>query len=162
MEREGRPLYRCPHLGDRCSQASRSAVGLVQAVLLGLRLVAGDEELQEAIRRELKKAIGSFGAGEPSPGRGKTPGLEDLAGRRRKLLELHYADRLSAELFAEEEARLSRQIEAVRREREEQEVERTRLSEVATKFEEVARILREMDLDRLWAEATDIERHVLV
>jgi len=33
---------------------------------------------------------------------------------------------------------------------------------VAAKFEEVARILREMDVDRLWAEATDQERRILV
>ena len=159
--REGRPLYRCRHRGDGCSQPSRSAVGLVRAVLLGLRLVAGDEELQEAIRRELKKAVGP-GAGEPRRGPGRTTRLEDLAERRRKLLELYYADRLSAELFAEEEARLRDQIEAVRREREEREAERTRLSDVAAKFEEVARILREMDLDQLWAETADVERRVIV
>lgn len=98
------------------------------------------------------------GAEEPRRGRGKTTGLEDLAERRRKLLELYYADRLSPELFAEEEARLSGQIEAVRREQEEREA---RLSEVAAKFG-VARILREMDIDRLWAEATDRERRVIV
>ena len=146
--REGRPLYRCRHRGAGCSQPSRSAVGLVHAVLLGLRLVAEDEELQEAIRRELKKAVGS-GAGEPRRGHGKTPGIEDLTERRRKLLELYYADKLSAELFAEEEARLSGQIQAVRREQEERQVERSRLSDVAAKFEEVARILREMDVERL-------------
>ncbi len=33
---------------------------------------------------------------------------------------------------------------------------------MAAKFEEVARILREMDVDRLWAEATDQERRILV
>jgi intergrase/recombinase len=88
--------------------------------------------------------------------------LEELAEQRRKLLELYYADRLSPELFAEEEARLSRQMEALRREREEREAERSRLSEVAARFEEVARILREMDVDRLWAEATEQERRVLV
>jgi hypothetical protein len=115
--REQRPLYRCRHRGEGCSQPSRSAVGLVHAVLLGLRLVAGDEELQEAISRELKKVIGSEG-GERRRGRTRAAGLEDLAERRRKLLELYYSDRLSAELFAEEEARLSSQIEAVRRERE--------------------------------------------
>ena len=154
-------MYRCRHRGAGCSQPSRSAVGLVHAVLLGLRLVAEDEELQEAIRRELKKAVGS-GAGEPRLGRGKTLGIEDLAERRRKLLELYYADKLSAELFAEEEARLSSQIQAVRREQEERRVERSRLSEVAAKFEEVARILREMDVERLWAEATELERRVLI
>jgi hypothetical protein len=104
----------------------------------------------------------SFGTEDLPRPRGKAPGLEALAERRRKLLELHYSGRLSAELFAEEEARLTNQIEAVRREREEKETERSRLSEVATKFEDVARILREMDIDRLWAEATDLERRVLV
>jgi hypothetical protein len=125
-------------------------VGLVHAVLLRLRLVAEDEELQEAIRRELKKAVGS-GAGEPRRGRGRTPGIEDLAERRCKLLELYYADKLSAEAFAEEEARLSDQIQAIRREQEERQVERSRLSDVAATFEEVARILGEMDVERLWA-----------
>jgi site-specific DNA recombinase len=159
--REQRPLYRCRHRGDGCSQPSRSAVGLIHAVLLGLRLVADDEELQDAIRRELKKAIGSRG-GQPRQGGTSAAGLENLAERRRRLLELYYADKLSAELFAEEEARLSGQIQAVRREQEERQVERRRLSDVAAKFEEVARILGEMDIERLWAEATDLERRVLV
>jgi hypothetical protein len=136
-------------------------VGLVHAVLLGLRLVAKDEDLQEAIRRELKKTVGS-GAGEPRRGRGKPSGIGDLDERRRKPLELYYADKLSAELFAEEEARLSGQIQVVRREQEESQVERSRLSDMAAKFEEVARTLREMDVERLWAEATDLERRVLV
>jgi site-specific DNA recombinase len=159
--REGRPLYRCRHRGAGCSQPSRSAVGLVHAVLLGLRLVSEDVELQEAIRRELERAVGSE-AGEPRRGHGKTPRIEDLAERRRKLLELYYADKLSAELFAEEEERLSGQIQAVRRDQEERQVERSRMSDVAVKFEEVARILREMDVERLWAEATDLERRVIV
>ena len=88
--------------------------------------------------------------------------VDRLIERRRKLLDLYYADRLSAELFAEEEARLGSQIEAVRRELEERKAEQDRLSDVAAKFEEVGRILREMDVDRLWAEATDVERRVLV
>jgi hypothetical protein len=117
--------------------------------------------LQEAIRGELKKAVGS-GLSEPRRGHMKDSGIEDLAEQRRKLLELYYADKLSAELFAEEEARLSGQIQAVRRDQEERQVERSRLSDLAVKFEEVARILREMDVERLWAEATDLERRVIV
>jgi site-specific DNA recombinase len=158
--REGRPLYRCRHRGAGCSQPSRSAVGLVRAVLLGLHLVADDEELQAAIHRELSKAIGM--GGDDRRIRTRTVKLDHLIERRRKLLELYYSDRLSAELFALEESRLSSQIEAVRRERGEREAEQARLADVAAKFEEVARILREMDVDRLWAEATDVERRVLV
>ena len=33
---------------------------------------------------------------------------------------------------------------------------------MAAKFEEVARPLREIDVDRVWAEASDIERRVMV
>jgi hypothetical protein len=88
--------------------------------------------------------------------------LERLSERRRKLLELYYADKLSAELFAEEEARISGQIEAVRREEEEREAEQTRLLDVAARFEEVAHVLRETNIDRLWAKASDVERRVMV
>src|SRR6266511_180558 len=42
------------------------------------------------------------------------------------------------------------------------EAERTRLSEVAAKFEQIACVLRELDVDRLWGEATDQERRILV
>lgn len=73
------------------------------------------------------------------------------------------ADQLRAELFAQdEEARLGGQMEeAIRREKEEHLAERARLSQVATKFEEVARVRREMDVDRLNAEAADLERRIL-
>jgi site-specific DNA recombinase len=158
--REGRPLYRCRHRGEGCSQPSRSAVGLVRAVLLGLRLVAGDEALQEAMRRELKTALGA--SQERRRVRTAAARLERLTEHRRKLLELYYAEKLGAELFAEEEASISAQIEVLRREREQREAERTRLSEVAAKFEEVAWLLREIDVDRVWAEASDIERRVMV
>jgi site-specific DNA recombinase len=66
--REGRPLYRCRHRGEGCRQPSRSAVGLVHGVLLGLCLVAGDEARQEEIRRELKRALG----GRPEDRRSRT------------------------------------------------------------------------------------------
>lgn len=158
--REGRPLCRCRHRGAGCSQPSRSAVGLVRAVLLGPRLVAGDEALQGAILRELQTALGVGQACRRA--RTAAARLERLTDRRRKLLELYYADKLSAELFAEEEARISGRIEALRRELEEREAERPRLSEVAARFEEVARILRDIDVDRPWAEASDVERRVTV
>jgi hypothetical protein len=62
----------------------------------------------------------------------------------------------------EEEAKLAREIEGLRQEQDHRTSERARLSEVAERFEEVARILREMDLDEIWQEATDEERRVLV
>ena len=135
-------------------------MGLIHAVLLGLRLVAEDEELQEAIRRELKNAVDST-AGDPRRSRGKTLGIEALAERRRKLLELlrRQAERRDLRRGG---GPTQRPDPGVRRKQEERQVERSRLSEVAGKFEEVARILREMDVERLWAEATGLERRVLV
>lgn len=68
-----------------------------------------------------------------------------LAGRR-KLLELHYADRISAELFAEEEQALTRQIEAVRAEASGKREEDQQLDELAARFEQVAATLRDLDV----------------
>ncbi len=65
------------------SQPSRSAVGLVRAVLLGLRLVADNQDLQAAIRRELKKAIGPREERRQARARGLK--LDHLIERRRKL-----------------------------------------------------------------------------
>src|SRR5215207_6409165 len=103
----------------------RWGIGLVRAVLLGLRLVAGDDALQEAMRGELKTALGA--GQELRRVRTAAARLERLTERRRKLLELYYAEKLGAELFAEEEARISGQIDVLRREREQREAERTRL-----------------------------------
>lgn len=82
--------------------------------------------------------------------------------RRRKLLELHYAYRISAQLFAEEERRIAEQIEAIRNEGERLTAKEEELDEIAAPFEQLASFLRDLDLDRIWAEATDQERRRLV
>lgn len=156
-----RPLYRCRTRHGGCDQPARSADGLVRAALLGLRLVAQDTALQKAIRRHLEGALKDADNGDRSPRRRKRK-LDELAERRRKLLELHYADKVSADLFAQEEDRITHEIEALRREHEEREREKARLSELASRFEEVARVLREMDLDEIWEAASEQERRVLV
>jgi site-specific DNA recombinase len=155
------PLYRCRHRYGGCPQPGRSAAGLVRAALVGLRLVAKDTALQEAIRRHLKRALEAADTTYIGHRRRKRK-LGKLAERRRKLLELHYADRVSAELFSDEEARITQEIEALRQEQEHRVTEKGRLSEVAERFEEEARILREMDVDEIWRQATDEERRVLV
>ncbi len=45
--------YKCAHRGTGCKVPRRSNKGLLRAALLGLELVASDESLQEAIRRQL-------------------------------------------------------------------------------------------------------------
>jgi hypothetical protein len=86
----------CPRRG--CSQPSRSASGLERAALLGLRQLAQDEELREAIRRERERAAGE--ASGPPSRRPAAARLTELADRRRKLLDLYYAGAVEAELFA--------------------------------------------------------------
>ncbi len=49
----GQSQYRCKHRGEGCSTPARSNKGVLEAALLGLRLLTEDDELQEAIRQEL-------------------------------------------------------------------------------------------------------------
>jgi DNA invertase Pin-like site-specific DNA recombinase len=160
---EGRVMYRCRHRGQGCRQPARTNTGLTRAAVLGLKLVGQDERLQGAIRRNL--AVG---------GRPETPGarrrqrptpaesLRALTEKRRKLLELHYNDRISAEGFAEEEARLAAAIEATRQEvAYETEEERTR-SDVEIRFEQVVAVLRDLDIEAVWSAAEEQERRILV
>ncbi len=88
--------------------------------------------------------------------------LAELTERRRKLLELHYADLISADLFGAEEAEISRQIEQARAEASDDEQAATEQDELAQRFEEVLTVLADLDLRRVWAEASDPERRVLV
>ena len=62
----------------------------------------------------------------------RAPGsqLAALSQRRRKLLDLYYEDGISKELFAEEEQRLSAEIEAVRAQAGEQERQESLRSEL--------------------------------
>jgi site-specific DNA recombinase len=158
--RNGAVLYRCRHRGRGCAQPSRSAGGLERAALLGLRLLAEDEDLQEAIRRQLGRAAG--GAATTPSSRRAECALPDLADRRRKLLDLYYSGKIDAELFSEEEERLANEIRTLRDETERARSEADRRAEVSRHFDEVLGILRELDVDKIWAEASDQERRVLV
>lgn len=160
--RQGLVLYRCHHRGTGCPQPARSGRGLLRAALLGLHLVGSDEDLRQAVRRQLREA-GRTGrqAGSPAPGR-PAASLKDLTRKRQKLLDLYYSERISGDYFAEEEQRLTAAIAAVR-DQANVEAETAAASDALThRFEEVAAILREVDLDAMWQEATDKERRVLV
>ncbi len=104
---EGRRLYRCHHRGQGCAQPRRTNVGLHRAAVLGLRLIGDDEQLQAAIRLELERARTPAPKAGGGSARRSRHVVEDLQGQRRKLLRLYYDDKIGADLFAEEEARLS-------------------------------------------------------
>jgi DNA invertase Pin-like site-specific DNA recombinase len=141
----------------------RASKGLHRAALLGLRLLVDDVELQEAIRAEL-----STSTRRPAVKAGRrdsnTPAQElgELADRRRKLLELHYADRISADLFAEEERSITRQIEMIREEVSGRKAEEVARDDLAARFEQVALTLRSLEVERVWSVATDAEKKVLL
>ncbi len=88
--------------------------------------------------------------------------VADLEKRRRKLLQLHYEDKIGADLFGEEEQRLRQQIEEAKSVRAEVTERLQEVDELARRFEEVATALAELDPDAVWGAATVDERRVFV
>ncbi len=115
-----------------------------------------------AIRRELEQARTPAPRAGGGPARRLTHAVDELETQRRKLLRLYYDDQIGADLFAEEEARLALAIEAARTETAAEQAEAERADDVSRKFEQVARQLADLDIDRAWAEATESERRVLI
>jgi site-specific DNA recombinase len=159
---EGRKMYRCKHRGQGCAQPRRTNVGLLRAAVLGLRLIGNDEQLQDAIRRELERARQPAPKAGGGTARRSRNVVGDLEGQRRKLLQLYYHDRIGADLFAEEEARLAGAIKAAQCEDEASQVKTYRGDDVARHFDDVAQMLAALDIERTWAAATEVERRVLL
>jgi site-specific DNA recombinase len=159
---EGRKMYRCHHRGKGCKQPRRTNEGLLRAAVLGLRLIGTDEQLKEAIRLELERARQPAPKAGGGPARSSLHAVDQLEGQRRKLLRLYYDDRIRADLFAEEEARLTLAIAAAHGEAEGVRRELAKADDVSRRFEEVARALENLDIDRAWAAATESERRILI
>ena len=153
--------YRCRHRGSGCALPRRRSDNLVQAALLGLRLIARDTALQAAIRQELDRSARPAPAGRrPAPL--PATALDDLLEQRRKLLRLHYDDMLSAEQFGEEQARLTALIDTTRAELEQQHADTEQHDDITERFDQLAELLGTLDLDRIWDEATEIEQRTLL
>ena len=85
-----------------------------------------------------------------------------LKAKRTKLLDLYYAEKISADAFGDEEQRLTAQIhelETADTDRQQRAAER---SELAQRFDQVAELLADIDIHTVWNEADDRERRVLV
>ena len=154
----GQAIYRCKHRGRGCDQPGRSAKGLHRAAQLGLRLVSTDPELQEAIRRELN----SYRRPPAKTVASRESALRTLETKRRKLLDLHYGDKISQDTFAGEDKRLTAQIGALRQEAEQVESERQERDDLAQRFEAVAAVLATINIDGIWEAATAAEKRVLI
>jgi len=160
---KGHLTYRCRHRGQGCDQPSRSNLGLARAVVKGLHLVGHDEDLRSALRRRLAGG-GPDAAGTPRRTRRAAPAktLKVLNDERRKLLDLYYAQKITADGFQQEETRIATAIESVRQQMALEGQEEQLKSDLEVRFEEVARMLADLDMDAVWAEAEDRERRILV
>ena len=143
-------------------QPRRTNEGLLWAAVLGLRLIGNDEQLKEAIRHELERALQPAPKAGGGPARNSLHAVDQLEGQRRNLLRLYYDDRIGADLFAEDEARLALAIAAAHGESEAARLEFEKADDVSRRFEEVARVLENLDIDRAWAAATESERRNLI
>jgi site-specific DNA recombinase len=161
---KGFGLFRCRHRGQGCPYPRRRATGLEQAATLGLRLIGRDPALQDAIRRQLEMAGARGGSPDASHTHRQrnTTSIAEFERNRRKLLDLYYAEGISAELFASEEQQLTVQLEAARAAADEQEQSVRRDDALTQRFEEVVTTLADLDIDAIWQEATEQEKRVLV
>jgi hypothetical protein len=155
---KGTAIYRCKHRGQGCNIPGRSAPGLQRAARLAMRVLAEDEHLQGAIRREL----GRQGTGAPSAKPTGAGTVAKLRQKRQKLFDLYYADKITPAVFAEEELSLTRQIEAHEAEAHEARSHRQRQGLLSDHFERVATLLRNLDLDRLWEAVSETEKRTLI
>ena len=159
---QGQIHYRCKHRGRGCKQPARSTRGLHQAVVLGLELLGRNDDLREAIRGQLEGVRAKTGHGLARTPPAATEGLSALKDQRRRLLRLHYEDKISAEQFGEEQARLTIRIESLESETARMVKARTEADAMVDRFEDVASLLRQLDVPAIWAAATETERRALV
>jgi len=151
-------LFRCKHRGQGCKQPARSANGLHRAALLGMRVLADDSELQAAIRYQLTVHRRL----EAPKGPSVATVTASLERKDRKLLDLYYADQIDSETFAEEHRRLTTRIMTLRTEADDYERDLKVRDEAANKLDQVAELLADMDIERVWNAATLAERQTLV
>ena len=159
---QGQSHYRCRHRGQGCKQPARSSGGLLRAAVLGLRLLGQDMDLQEAIRRQLNAARTQTGHGRGRAAPAATEVLNKLHAQRKKLLNLHYDGHISPEQFGEEQSRLTQQIDAIEEEDRRSAGEIRQADNIAERYEEVARLLQDLDIERLWQAATETEKRALI
>ena len=125
--------------------------------MLGLRELANDPDLQAAIRQELTTVA------PPGPNPQTVAStINSLNIKVRKLLDLYYAERISAETFATEEQRLTSQINALRAEAAHAQTEAKRRDELVNRFDRVAEVLGALEVGTIWEEATEAERRTLL
>jgi hypothetical protein len=79
-----------------------------------------------------------------------------------ELLDLFYENRISKDLCAEQEGRLSAEIEAVRAQAGDEARQESLRNELVERSEQVARILRDLDIGSVWEADDEAGRRVLM
>ena len=149
--------YRCLHRGTGCDLPRFSNKGLLASAMLILREIRNNDELQAAIRARLESRRGA----RRDPGGLQThrrSQIADLEAQKRKLFELYYADKITADSFHAEDQRLATQLAALSSPRE----PKPRTAEPVDQFDHVVELLAELDWDAIWTEATDTEKRTLL
>lgn len=158
---KGQRHYRCKHRGSGCQQPARSNRGLLAAAGLGMSLLC-DTELREAIRRHLESVRATSPQGRRRTEPGTADRLRALHEQRRKLLHLHYDDKISADQFGEEQARLTLEIDNLEADTNAGVEQQVQADDLTAKFEQLAELLDQIDISRLWDAATDAEKRKLL
>jgi site-specific DNA recombinase len=152
------PIYRCRHRGQGCQVPGRSANGLQRAAVLGMRVLADDLNLQAAIRYQLTAHQRVAAPKGPSV----TSVLASLEKKKRKLLDLYYAEQIDSDTFATEHRRIVTQMKTLQQEADDFVRDEKVRNEAVSKFDQVAELLAKMDLERIWLAASLEERRTLV
>jgi site-specific DNA recombinase len=151
-------FFRCGGQGKYCKQPARAANGLERAAVLGLGLLASDLDLQAAIRYQLSTHKRVETPHAPST----KSAIGALEKKQRKLLDLHYGDKIDAETFATEHRHIVTQIKTLQDEAAEAAQEDSRREAAVNKFDQVAELLADFDVQSIWNKATPSERWTLV
>jgi hypothetical protein len=123
-----------------------------------MRVLKDDADLQSAIRHQLT----AHRRAESPRGPSVTSVIVGLQKKQRKLLDLHYADQIDADTFAEEHRQLTTKVKTLRQQAADFEREQKVREEAVDNFDLVAEQLANMDLERIWNAATLAEQRTLV
>jgi hypothetical protein len=121
-----------------------------------------DAEVREAIRRHLETGRRKARQGRRRPGSGGAGRLAGLHEQRRKLLQLHYEDKISADQFGEEQARLTLEIDNLEADTSADVAAHVHADDLSKKFDQLAELLDRIDVSGLWEAASDSERRRLL
>jgi hypothetical protein len=123
-----------------------------------MKVLADDVELQAAIRHQLT----AHQRTEAPKGPSVASVIASLKKSERRLLDLYYAEQIDPETFAPEHHRIITQLKTLQKEATDFERDQRTRDEAVSKFGQVADLLTNLDIERLWRSASAAEQRTLV